>query len=124
MNANPKLYRQLKVWQKAMDLSVRVYHITAKFPCAETYGLTSQLRRSCVSIPSNIAEANGRRTKGDKLQFLYVARGSVNELDTQLELAARIGFLATDDFTRLESDTDEVVRMLQGLISSIAGRDR
>src|SRR5882762_5838834 len=89
-------HRDLIVWQKAMDLVVAVYRATETFPKAETYGLTSQIRRAVTSIPANIAEGQGRRLTKEFLYFLANARGSLWELDTHLEAATRLGFLSTE----------------------------
>ena len=92
---------KLKVWQSAMDLAEAVYEITDKFPKTEIFGITDQIRRAAVSIPSNIAEGKGRRTTKDFIHFLYVARGSLNELATQIKLARRIGYLTPEDYSAL-----------------------
>jgi four helix bundle protein len=89
---------KLKVWQHSMDLAAKVYEITDKFPKHEMYSLADQMRRAAVSIPSNIAEGKGRRTTKDFIHFLYVARGSLNELSTQIKLAKRIGYLTPEDY--------------------------
>jgi four helix bundle protein len=86
-------YRDLRVWQKSMDLAEHVYRLTENFPRAEIYGLTSQLRRAAVSIPSNIAEGQGRTSKGEFRLFLGNARGSLLEVETQLMLANRMAYL-------------------------------
>jgi four helix bundle protein len=88
----PGAYRNLKVWQRAIDLSVTIYKFTSHFPGSELYGLTSQLRRAAVSVASNIAEGYGRASKGEFRQFIGIARGSVLELQTQLEIAKQLGF--------------------------------
>ena len=91
-------YRDLVAWQKAMDLVERVYLATNTFPREERYGLTSQIRRAVVSVPSNIAEGQGRRTTDDELiRFLHISLGSLCELETQLELAVRLKFLDKQD---------------------------
>jgi four helix bundle protein len=110
-------YLDLKAWQKAMALTLDIYRCSRAFPKEEVYGLTSQLRRSAVSIPSNIAEGNGRHSQKELLQFLFRARGSLLELDTQLMIAKELGYLAETDFARLRSSSAEVGRMLNGLIS-------
>lgn len=91
-NARVRSFRDLQVWQRSMKLKVLVYRLTQSFPREETYGLTNQLRRSAVSIPSNIAEGQGRLNTREFKQFLGVARGSNCELQTQLEIARRLGF--------------------------------
>ena len=95
--------RDLLVWQESMALVEDVYRCTARFPVAERFGLASQVRRSAVSIASNIAEGSSRRTTAELLHFLYVARGSLAELETQLEIATRLGYI--DDLRRLEETT-------------------
>jgi len=115
-----KSHRDLIVWQKAMDLVVSVYRSTDNFPKAEVYGLTSQIRRAVTSIPANIAEGQGRRLAKEFLYFLANARGSLWELDTHLEAAARLGFLNPDTHLELRSQMDEVGRMLNGLMRSVS----
>ena len=117
-------YRELVVWQKAMELVSEVYAITRAFPREEIYGLTSQLRRCAVSIPSNIAEGQGRATKGEFIQFLCHARGSLFELETQIVIACRLGYVSEESERRLSSKITEVARILNGLLTSlgIAGR--
>ena len=112
-------HRDLIVWQKAMDLVVNVYRATDSFPKAEVYGLTSQIRRAVTSIPANIAEGQGRRLTKEFLYFLANARGSLWELDTHLESAARLGFLSSEVHEELRSQLDEVGRILNGLMRSV-----
>lgn len=113
-------HRDLVVWQKAMDLVVAVYRATEAFPKTETYGLTSQIRRAVTSIPANIAEGQGRRLTKEFVYFLANARGSLWELDTHLESATRLAFLNTDTHHQLQSQLDEVGRMLNGLMRSVS----
>ena len=87
-----KPHKNLNLWKSAMDLVLKVYKGTKRFPGSEAYGLINQIRRAAVSIPSNIAEGAGRRTKKEFIQFLFVARGSLSELETQLEIANRLGY--------------------------------
>lgn len=94
-------HRDLIVWQKAMDLVVSVYGLSEAFPKSETYGLTSQVRRAVSSVPANIAEGQGRRLRGEFLNFLGNARGSLSELDTHLELAFRLKYLDHDQHVPL-----------------------
>ena len=115
-----KRYRELIVWQKAMELAKLVYQVTKQFPDDENFGLTSQIRRAAVSVPSNIAEGQGRLTKGEFKQFLGHARGSVFEVETQAELANEFGFLAEQRAEKVIELTSEVSRLLNGLISSIS----
>jgi four helix bundle protein len=86
-------YRELKVWQEGITLAVQIYEVTERFPSAERFGLTQQMRRASVSIPSNVAEGYGRKTARQRYSFLENAQGSLYELETQVELASRIGFL-------------------------------
>lgn len=114
-----KSHRDLVVWQKAMDLVVAVYRATETFAKAETYGLTSQIRRAVTSIPANIAEGQGRRLSKEFLYFLANARGSLWELDTHLEASMRLGFLPSSVHEELQRQMDEVGRMLNGLMRSV-----
>lgn len=111
-----KTYRDLMVWQKAMALVTEIYKVTKSFPRREDYGLTSQLRRCAVSIPSNIAEGYGRNSRNEYIRFLQIASGSLYELQTQLEIAANLGYLKKDEFELLYESTREVERMLSVLI--------
>jgi four helix bundle protein len=110
-----KSYRELVAWQKAMDLVEVVYRSTACFPKEEMYGLTSQVRRSAVSIPSNIAEGQGRTSTRDFLNFLSIAAGSLCEMETQLLLAQRLHYLAATAVAELLDRSAEVGRLLHGL---------
>jgi four helix bundle protein len=110
-------YKDLEVWQKAMVLAGQVYKLTADFPKEEVYGLTSQIRRSAVSIPSNIAEGSARSGPREFLQFLSIARGSAAELETQLILAAQLGY-ATGD-SEVLSALQSVRQMINGLMRSL-----
>ena len=114
-------FRDLLVWQKSIALAERVYSATEELPRSETYALTSQIRRAAVSIPSNIAE--GKATGGQGyLRHLRIALGSEAELQTQLELAARLKMLTRSDADRLLSETSEVGRMLSNLLKSLLQR--
>ena len=112
-------YRDLKVWQMAMSLANDVYTVTTAFPKAEVYGLTSQIRRAAVSVPSNIAEGHARGTTRDFLRFLAVAQGSLAELETQFLIATRQGFLPEDNAAPLLATADEVGKMLRSLQTSL-----
>ncbi len=114
-----KNYKELKVWQKSYGLCLEVYRITKGFPKQETYGLTSQIRRSAVSIPSNIAEGYGRKTTADYLRFLYIAYGSVCELETQILLSGDLSYIPSVDLEVLKDKTAEVERMLKAMIKSL-----
>jgi len=95
--ATLRSYRDLQVWKASMDFVVEVYKITEKFPNTEMYGLTSQLRRCSVSIPSNIAEGSSRKNTKEFIQFLYISNGSLSEAETQLQIAQRLGYLKSFD---------------------------
>lgn len=114
-------FRDLLVWQKAMTLAERVYSTTEGLPRSEAYGLTSQIRRAAVSIPSNIAEGKAIGGRG-YLRHLRIALGSEAELQTQIELAVRLKLLDQTDANRLLSETSEVGRMLSGLLKSLRPR--
>jgi four helix bundle protein len=113
-------YRDLLVWQRAMELVKAIYSATATFPAAEMYGLTGQIRRSAVSVPSNIAEGHGRESDGDFRRFLVIARGSLAELQTQLILSGELGFVDEKAVTGLLENTEEIARMIRGLQKSLA----
>lgn len=115
-------FRDLTVWQKAMDLVVEVYRDADGFPKSEVYGLTSQLRRALASVPSNIAEGRGRRSTRSDLHFLDIAYGSVAEAETLLELAARFGYLPVDRLNEHLGRIGEIGRMTNGLIIAIEQR--
>ncbi len=112
-------YRELEVWQKGLDLVVLIYRETARFPREEIYGLTNQLRRASVSIPSNIAEGQGRRSTKEFLHHLSIARGSALEVQTQLEIAKRLQYLTEDQATELDCLTVMVIRLLSGLMNAL-----
>jgi four helix bundle protein len=112
-------YQELIVWQKARTFAGDVYRVTGAFPRSEIYGLTSQLRRAAVSVASNIAEGQGRPTKGEFCNFLGQARGSLLELETQLAISVDLHFLADEDFKKLKDKSSEVLRLLNGLIESL-----
>ena len=112
-------YRDLIVWQKAMELVVDVYRLTKEFPPTEIYGLTSQMRRAAVSIPSNIAEGRRRGTEKDNKYFLRVAFGSGAELETQIEIANRLCYIDNSNFQKIHCLVDEVMKMLNKMSSSI-----
>lgn len=114
-----KQFRDLTTWQKAMALARDVYEVTRTFPKEEAFGLTSQMRRAAVSVPSNIAEGQGQLTDKGFVLFLSRARGSVYELETQAELAESFGFLRREELNRLLSACAEVGRMLHGLSNSM-----
>jgi four helix bundle protein len=112
-------FRDLVVWQRAMQLTVAVYKLTQEFPREEQYGLTSQIRRSVVSIPSNIAEGQGRGSAGEFRQFLGIARGSNCEVQTQLEIARALNLGSPLLIDKAEALSDEVRKMLFGILDSL-----
>lgn len=116
-----KSYRDLIVWNKAINLVVIAYKATAGFPKSETYGLISQVRRAATSIPANIAEGYGRGSRKEYLQFLSIAQGSLKELETHLIVSERLSYLTAAQTKRLLSDTDELGRMLGSLIRKLKG---
>ncbi len=112
-------YRELLVWQKAKALAAQIYQATEQFPKPETYGLTSQIRRAAVSVPSNIAEGQVRLTSGEFCHFLGQARGSLLERDTQLAIALDLNYLQPDRYKALDEDTYQVLGLLNRLIESL-----
>ncbi len=118
-----KDYRELIVWQKAMDLVELVYRTTAKFPKEETYCLTSQMRRAAISVPSNIAEGQARSTTRDFLHFLVIAYGSLKEVETQVLIAERLGYIRDRQCGDLVRSTTEVARLISGLANALRKRN-
>jgi four helix bundle protein len=114
-------FRDLQVWQKAMALARDVYLVSQKFASVEKFGMTSQIRRAAVSVPSNIAEGQGQLSDKAFILFLSHARGSLYELETQAELAENLSFITSTDLDRILSQCKEVGRMLHGLINSMRG---
>jgi four helix bundle protein len=115
-------YSDLVVWQKAMDLVTIIYKVTADFPSDERFGLTSQIRRAAVSVPSNIAEGYGRKATGAYLNHISISLGSIMELETQMQIAQRLGFMDSNTCNQLLSQLDEIGRMLGGLKKSISSQ--
>lgn len=112
-------YQDLDIWKRSMTLVTAVYAISDGFPKSEQYGLTSQLRRSAVSIPSNIAEGRAKRTTRDFMRFLNIAYGSMAELETQLMIAANLQYCTSADIAPLLEETAEIARMTNGLLQSL-----
>jgi len=113
-----KTHRDLDVWKESLELVTQLYELTKRFPKDEIYGLTSQIRRSAVSIPANIAEGAARSSKKEFIQFLYIALGSLSELETELIIAKNLNYLGNNDdniFLKLEN----IGKMLTGLIKSL-----
>lgn len=114
-----KSYRDLRVWQDAMTLAEGCYRLTREFPKDELYGMTSQIRRAAASVPANIAEAYGRGNRGEYLQFLRVAQGSLKESETHILLGQRVPLAPTKDFDPVLAQCETVGKMLQGLMRSL-----
>ena len=114
-----KHFKELKVWRKSYELSLKLYKLTSTFPKEERFGLTSQIRRSAVSIPSNTAEGYGRKTTADYVRMLYIAYGSICELETQILLSGDLGFISIEELGLAKQNIAEVERMLMGLIRSL-----
>ncbi len=113
-------YKDLLVWQRGMDLVVRVYGVTAKLPTSEQFGLVAQMRRSAVSVPSNIAEGYGRQATGEYRHHLSFSRGSLLELETQLLLCRRLNYLSEPGTDAILGDITEINKMLGSLISKLS----
>jgi len=111
-----KGFFDIKAWQKADDLAVEVYDKTRLFPRHQRYSLTNQMQRAAVSVAANIAEGSGRGTIADFIRFLYIAKGSLTELEYYIHLAKRLGYLSEEDHRKLEALQDETARILWGFI--------
>jgi four helix bundle protein len=125
MERPPSLVRchnDLILWQKSMDLAIAVHEAAIGFPKSELFVLVSQIRRAAISVPSNIAEGSARKSTREFLHFLRIANGSLAEVQTQLELARRIGYLADDDFATLDGEIDEVGRILNAVATGLRRR--
>ena len=109
-----KTHKDLDCWKKSIAFVTEIYRVSKNFPKSEMYGLTSQLRRSAISIPSNIAEGAARNSDREFIRFLYIALGSIAECETQIEIASRIGYL--DNVTDLNNQITDIRRLTQGLI--------
>ncbi len=117
-----KSYKELKVWQKAVDLVTEIYRVTKQFPREEMYGLVSQMRRAAVSVPSNMAEGWGRGSTKEYIRFLTIARGSLMELETQLIISEKLNYLKAQQLQNLSEQMQEIGKMLNGLITSLSKR--
>ena len=111
-------HRNLEVWKKSMLLAKNIYGATTVFPKSEIYGLTAQMRRAAVSVPSNLAEGAARRGSKEFRQFINIAQGSLSELDTQLDLSNMLGYLESDTHEKLMSEVTDISKMLFGLSRS------
>jgi four helix bundle protein len=115
-------YRELEVWQKAMDLVVACYQTSQNFPKTEAFGLTSQLQRAAVSIPANIAEGQGRQHLAEFIQFLSIAYGSLSELETHIQIAQRLNYIDVKTMENLLTEAGTVGRLLNGLMRSLRNK--
>jgi four helix bundle protein len=112
-------YKDLRVWQVAIDLAVECYQLTQRFPKEEVYGLTAQIRRAATSIAANIAEGHGREVTGSFIQFLRISQGSLKELETHMLISHRIGLIDEGEFRQMAGRCDEIGRMIRALIRSL-----
>jgi four helix bundle protein len=112
-------FRELRVWRDAMGFVEEVYRVSAGFPAAENYGLTAQVRRAAVSVPSNIAEGQTRGPGADYVRFLNIARGSLAEVETQIELAGRLGFVGVEKIDGLLKAAGELARQIYALRNAV-----
>ena len=116
-------YKDLKVWQTGMDLAEKCYLVTRNFPQEELYGMISQVRRAAASIPANIAEGHGRKSRKEYIQFLYIAQGSLKELETHLMLSKRVKLSSSDVIDSLLNQCESVGRLLSALIRALENRN-
>jgi len=117
-----KNYKELKVWQASYKTCLHIYKVTKQFPKEEMYGLTSQIRRSAVSIPSNIAEGYDRKTTLEYVRFLYIADGSVCELETQTMICGDLGYVRKEKLDQLKKEIGDVERMLKAMVNSLENK--
>ena len=115
-----KPHKNLEAWKQSMDLVVEIYKTTKEFPNQENYGITNQVRRAAVSVPSNIAEGAARQTKKEFANFLHVAQGSLSELDTPIEIASRLGYIDDRSRKSLEDRMQPIDKMITGLIRHLS----
>ena len=114
-----KTHKDLIAWQKSIDLVVDIYEITKQFPQNEIYGLISQIRRSVISIPSNIAEGAGRKSNKELLYFLNISLGSLSELETQIIISNRLNYINEDEFMKINEKIQELFKIISGLKNSL-----
>ena len=117
-----KTHKDLDAWKNAINLVLKIYRTTKKFPKQEMYGLTNQIRRAAVSIPSNIAEGAARKYNKEFIQFLYVSQGSLSELETQLILSEKLEFISSENFEDLDQDMKVIRSQISGLISYLTNK--
>lgn len=111
-------HKNLDVWKLAMECVLDMYQITKSFPIDERFGLTEQLRRAAISIPSNIAEGSSRNTRKEFVNFLYIAQGSLSEIDTQLEISLKLGYVTIEDCNKVYLKLERIGKMITGLIKN------
>ena len=119
MSDKIRTHKDLKIWSRSVDLVTRIYKVTEGFPKSELFGLTSQIRRAAVSVPSNIAEGSGRRTTKELIYFLHIAIGSMAELETQFIISQNLGYLKAEDFTKIDKELHELLRMTTALANNL-----
>ena len=119
-----KSYRDLLVWQKSMDLATEIYKLVENLPSKEMYNLTSQMCRAAISVPSNIAEGQSRGSTKDFVRFLYISKGSISELETQIEICLRLNYLSIDQTQKSMSLCIEIGKMLNSLINQLTTKDQ
>jgi four helix bundle protein len=117
-------FRTLMAWKKAYELTIEVYRLSKKFPKEEIYGLTSQLQRAAVSVPANVAEGYERNHRKEYLQFLFIAKGSLGEIETYLLLAKDLGYLSENEYTSASQIREETSRIIKGLIRALEKQTR
>lgn len=118
----PHQHKNLKIWQESVSFSIDIYNVTKLFPSEEKFGLTNQLRRASVSMPSNIAEGSKRGTKKDFISFLRIALGSAAEVETQLLIANKLGFINTTNHTTLTNSLEKITGMLDSFIKKVSAQ--
>ena len=112
-------FEKLEIWKESINLATEIYEITKKFPKNEAYGLTSQIQRAAVSIPSNIAEGSSRQYKKEFINFLYISKGSLSELLTQLKISEKIRYINKEQYEQLKTTIYNLIRKINGLIKSL-----
>jgi four helix bundle protein len=117
-----KMYENLDVWKESTNLAVQIYQVTQNFPKEEIWGITSQLRRASISIPSNIAEGSGRKSKKDFKQFVHMASGSLNEVESLLHICSRLDLITADTYKELKESAERLGRLIGGLIKYLDGK--
>ena len=117
-----KMYENLEAWKEATDLAVKIYQVTKSFPNEEIFGITSQLRRASISISSNIAEGAGRKSKKDFKQFVHIASGSLNEVESLLHICSRLNLIGADSYNELKESAERLGRLIGGLIRYLNGK--